>query len=255
MTEILTIKTDTTGIVNVTLNRPDYHNSLNTELITSLLDELQKIKHSPSARIFILSASGTTFCSGGDLRELQELNEDYASKLAMLMQELYLCPIPTIARVHASAYGGGVGLITCCDYAIATPGTCLALTELKLGLIPATICPYLVAAIGPKQTKQLILCAEKITSGRAFQLGLLSKIVSADNLDHEMNRLCDSLLKAGPEAIKQSKKLVDSIINIDQIQNIDTAKWLTEVQQSDEAIEGIASFFEKRNPNWVPIKN
>jgi len=255
MKEVLATKTDTNGIVTFTLNRPKYHNALSTEIISSLLSELQKIRQSSSARVLILSATGSSFCSGGDLRQLLEFNDQYSSQLAMLMQELYLCPIPTIARVHASAFGGGVGLISCCDFAIATPDCCLALTELKLGLIPATISPYLIAAIGPRQAKQLLLCAEKITAGRAFQLGLLYKIVSADSLDKEVKKLCDSLLYAGPQAIQQSKKLVNHVIDFEQIQKINTAKWLAEVQNSDEAKEGITAFFEKRNPKWVPLKD
>ena len=175
--------------------------------------------------------------------------------LAMLMQELYLCPIPTIARVHASAFGGGVGLICCCDYAIATPDCCLALTELKLGLIPATISPYLIAAIGPRHVKQLILCAENISAARAFQLGLLSKVVAAENLDKEIQKLYHLLLYASPQAIKQSKSLVNYIIDFEQIQKIDTANWLAEVQHTDEAKEGITAFFEKRKPNWAPSKD
>lgn len=255
MTQVLTTKTDSNGIVTFTLNRPQYHNALNTDLISSLLNELKKIKQNSSTRVLILSASGNTFCSGGDLKQLLESNGEYSSMLAMLMQELYLCPIPTIARVHASAFGGGVGLICCCDYAIATPDCCLALTELKLGLIPATISPYLIAAIGPRQVKQLILCAEKITAGRAFQLGLLSKIVAAENLDKEMQKLCHSLLYAGPQAIKQCKNLVNHVIDFEQLQKIDTAKWLAEVQHTDEAKEGISAFFEKRKPNWAPSKD
>ena len=255
MSNVITTNTDTNGVITVTLNRPQYHNALNTELISSLHSELIKIKQSSTARVLILSAMGSTYCSGGDLKQLLELNDEYSSQLELLMKELYLCHIPTVARVHASAFGGGVGLICCCDYAIATPDCCLALTELKLGLIPATISPYLIAAIGPRHAKQLFLCAEKISSGRAFQLGLFSKIVSLDSLDQEVNELCKSLLYAGPQAIKQSKKLINHIINFEQLNKIDTAKWLANVQHSDEAKEGITAFFEKRNPNWVSFKD
>ena len=254
MSNFITTKTDSDGVITVTLNRPQNHNALSTELISSLHEELQKIKHSSSARVLILSATGSSFCSGGDLKQLLESNDQYSSQLEILMQELYLCPIPTVARVHASAFGGGVGLICCCDFAIATPDCCLALTELKLGLTPATISPYLIAAIGPRHAKQLFLCAEKITSGRAYQLGLLSKIVSVDNLDKEVKMLCNSLLYAGPQAIQKCKKLVNDMINFEQVLKIDTAKLLAEVQHSDEAKEGITAFFEKRNPNWAPFK-
>ena len=255
MSNVINTKTDTNGVSTITLNRPQYHNALSTELLTSLLGELQKVKQSSSTRVLIISAAGSTFCSGGDLKQLTISNSQYSLQLENLMQELYLCPIPTVARVHSSAFGGGVGLICCCDFAIATPESCLALTELKLGLIPATISPYLIAAIGPRQAKQLFLCAEKITSGRAYQLGLLTKIVSKENLDFEINALCKSLLHSGPQAISKSKKLINEIINFEKIQKIDTAKWLKEVQQEDEAKEGITAFFEKRKPNWVPFKD
>ena len=255
MSKILVTKTDTNGVVTITLNRPQFHNALSTDLIFSIQEALQKIKHSSSARILIISATGGTFCSGGDLKQFLELNNQYSSQLELLMQELYLCPIPTIARVHASAYGGGVGLICCCDFAIATSNCCIALTELKLGLIPAIICPYLIAAIGPRQAKQLFLYGEKITSGRAYQLGLFSKIVSVDSLDFEVDDLCKSLLNAGPQAISQLKKLTNHIIDFENIQKINTAKWLAEVQHSKEAKEGITAFFEKRDPNWVPAKD
>ena len=255
MSNVISTKSDNNGVITITLNRPEYHNALNIELISSLHEELQKIKLSSSSQSLILSATGTTFCSGGDLKQLLEANNQYSSKLELLMQELYLCPIPTIARVHASAFGGGVGLICCCDYAIATPDSCLALTELKLGLIPATISPYIIAAIGPRQAKQLFLSSEKVTSGRAYQLGLFNKITSEENLDIEIKELCNSLLNAGPQAVSQCKKLVNHVIDFEQIQKIDTAKWLSEIQHTEEAKEGITAFFEKRKPNWVPSKD
>ena len=251
MSNTITANTDKNGVITITLNRPEFHNSLSTDLISDLCKELQKIKKSSAARVLILAAAGKTFCSGGDLKQLMSSDNQYSLQLEQLMQELYLCPIPTIARVHASSYGGGVGLICSCDYAIATPDSCLALTELKLGLIPATICPYLVAAIGPRHAKQLVLNSEKITSGRAYQLGLFSKITSTEKLDSEITELCNSLLQAGPHAIKQIKKLVNQVIDFENLKKINTAKWLTKSQYSDEAQEGITAFFEKRNPSWV----
>ena len=251
MNQALKTAIDNQGIVTFTLNRPEKHNALSADLIALFLEALENIKRSSTPRILILSAAGDTFCSGGDLKQMIAADDLYSAQLGNLMRELYLADIPTIARIHAPVFGGGVGLITCCDFAIASKNSFLALTELKLGLVPATISPYLISAVGPRRAKQMILSGEKITAEQALQADLLSKVVDSSHLDAEINRLCANLLYAGPQALRRTKKLVNELIDFDRVKEVDTANLLTEIRKTDEAKDGINAFFEKRFPKWV----
>ena len=249
-------------IALVTLNRPDVHNAFNETLIAELTDALRALDTNPRIRAIILLAAGKSFCAGADLKWMErmagyayEQNIADAGALARLLQTLAGVGKPTIARVHGPAFGGGVGLIACCDIAIATQDATFALSEAKLGLIPATIGPYVVEAIGARHARRYMISAEKFDAAEAYRIGLVHDIVpNVESLDARVNELLGSLLLAGPHAQKAVKALIRAVAQrpIDERVIADTAERIATIRASDEAREGIAAFLARRSPAWVP---
>ena len=249
-------------IALVTLNRPDVHNAFNETLIAELTDALRALDANPRIRAIILLSSGKSFCAGADLKWMErmagyayEQNIADASALARLLQTLAGMGKPTIARVHGAAFGGGVGLIACCDIAIATQNATFALSEAKLGLIPATIGPYVVEAIGARHARRYMITAETFDAAEAYRIGLVHDIVpDVEALDARVNELLGSLLVAGPHAQKAVKALVRAVAHrpIDERVVADTAERIATIRASDEGREGIAAFLTRRSPEWVP---
>ena len=246
----------------VTLNRPDVHNAFNETLIAELTDALRALDANPRIRAIILLSSGKSFCAGADLKWMErmagyayEQNIADASALARLLQTLAGMGKPTIARVHGAAFGGGVGLIACCDIAIATQNATFALSEAKLGLIPATIGPYVVEAIGARHARRYMITAETFDAAEAYRIGLVHDIVpDVEALDARVNELLGSLLVAGPHAQKAVKALVRAVAHrpIDERVVADTAERIATIRASDEGREGIAAFLTRRSAEWVP---
>jgi methylglutaconyl-CoA hydratase len=249
-------------IALVTLNRPDVHNAFNETLIAELTDALRALDTNPRIRAIILLAAGKSFCAGADLKWMErmagyayEQNIADAGALARLLQTLAGVCKPTIARVHGAAFGGGIGLIACCDIAVATQGATFALSEAKLGLIPATIGPYVVEAIGARHARRYMITAETFDAAEAYRIGLVHDIVpDVESLDARVNELLGSLLGAGPHAQKAVKALVRAVAHrpIDERVVADTAERIATVRASDEGREGIAAFLTRRSPEWVP---
>ena len=249
-------------IALVTLNRTDVHNAFNETLIAELTDALRALDANPRIRAIILLSSGKSFCAGADLKWMErmagyayEQNIADASALARLLQTLAGMGKPTIARVHGAAFGGGVGLIACCDIAIATQNATFALSEAKLGLIPATIGPYVVEAIGARHARRYMITAETFDAAEAYRIGLVHDIVpDVEALDARVNELLGSLLVAGPHAQKAVKALVRAVAHrpIDERVVADTAERIATIRASDEGREGIAAFLTRRSPEWVP---
>ena len=249
-------------IALVTLNRPDVHNAFNETLIAELTDALRALDTNPRIRAIILLAAGKSFCAGADLKWMErmagyayEQNIADAGALARLLQTLAGVGKPTIARVHGPAFGGGVGLIACCDIAIATQDATFALSEAKLGLIPATIGPYVIEAIGARHARRYMITAEKFDAAEAYRIGLVHDIVpNVESLDARVNELLGSLLVAGPHAQKAIKALIRAVAHrpIDERVIADTAERIATVRASDEGREGIAAFLTRRSPEWVP---
>ena len=249
-------------IALVTLNRPDVHNAFNETLIAELTDALRALDANPRIRAIILLSSGKSFCAGADLKWMErmagyayEQNIADASALARLLQTLAGMGKPTIARVHGAAFGGGVGLIACCDIAIATQNATFALSEAKLGLIPATIGPYVVEAIGARHARRYMITAETFDAAEAYRIGLVHDIVpDVEALDARVNELLGSLLVAGPHAQKAVKALVRAVAHrpIDERVVADTAERIATIRASDEGREGIAAFLTRRSAEWVP---
>jgi methylglutaconyl-CoA hydratase len=246
----------------VTLNRPDVHNAFDETLIAELTEALRSLDASPRVRAVVLLGAGKSFCAGADLKWMErmagyayEQNVADAGNLARLLQTLAGLTKPTIARVHGPAYGGGVGLVACCDIAIATQEATFALSEAKLGLIPATIGPYVIEAIGARHARRYMITAEQFDAAEAYRIGLVHDLVlSVEALDGRINELLGALLLAGPNAQAAAKSLVRAVAHrpIDERAIADTAERIATVRASDEGKEGIAAFLTRRSPAWVP---
>ncbi len=249
----------------ITLNNPDKHNAFDDTLIADLTSALQHMQQSSEVRIVILSAAGKSFSAGADLNWMKRIagyspDENFrdAMGLGTLMRTLHGLTKPTIARVQGAAYGGGVGLIACCDIAVGTLDAAFSLSEVKLGLIPAVISPYVIAAIGERASHRYFLTAEKFDASEAYRLGLLHELAPDDEtMDDMINDLCGTLLAASPDALKEAKSLIAAVANhtINDALVADTAERIAHVRASAEGREGLAAFLEKRKPAWAPKTN
>ncbi|MEO8486580.1 MAG: enoyl-CoA hydratase/isomerase family protein [Betaproteobacteria bacterium] len=249
------------GVRMIGLARPRVHNAFDETLIDELTRAVKAAGTDASVRAVLLHGTGQTFCAGADLAWMKRMagyghaeNLADAKALAAMLSTLATCPKPTVACVNGDAYGGGVGLIACCDIAIAASDAMFALSEAKLGLIPSTIGPYVVAAIGARQARRWFITGERFPAAEAFRIGLLHDIVPPGELDGRVNELLGALLLAGPEAQREAKLLIRAIGNrpIDAKLIADTAERIARVRATDEAREGIAAFLGKRSPAWVP---
>lgn len=248
------------GVATVTLNRPDVHNAFDDRLIAELSSTLRGLDTEAAVRIIVLAANGKSFSSGADLKWMKRMaqyseNENLrdALHLAELMRTLDRMQKPTIARVQGAAFGGGVGLIACCDIAVAVREAQFSLSEVRLGLIPAVISPYVVQAIGARAARRYFLTAERFSADEAKRIGLLHDVVDAEKLDDAVNAIVANLLQCGPHAIAAAKALVAAVgrgpINTPMIE--DTAKRIAQQRASSEGKEGVAAFLEKRSPHWI----
>jgi len=249
------------GIEMVGLARPKVHNAFDETLIAELTAAFRAAGANPAVRVVLLHSSGPSFCAGADLEWMKRMsgygraeNLADANALAEMLSTIATCPKPTVACVQGAAYGGGVGLIACCDIAIGSSDAVFALSEAKLGLIPSTIGPYVVAAIGARYAQRYFITGERFEAAEAYRIGLLHDIVPPGELDARVNELLGALLLAGPEAQREAKLLIRAIANrpIDAPLIADTAERIARVRASDEAREGIAAFLGKRSPAWVP---
>jgi methylglutaconyl-CoA hydratase len=256
MTEALLVQTDSRGVCTLTLNRPERHNAFDDHLVSALLARLREVEAEASVRVVILTGAGASFCSGADLEWMramakydEQANRQDARRLAELMAVLNDLPKPTIARVNGPAYAGAVGLIACCDVAIASTQAQFALTEVRLGLAPAVISPYVIAAIGVREARRLFLTAERISADEARRIGLLHEVVSAGALAEAVEKQVQYLLKAGPNALRECKRFVLALAS--GAASEATADLIARLRVSAEGQEGMAAFFEKRKPDWV----
>lgn len=244
----------------LTLNKPDRHNAFDETLIAEITAGLRQLEADPEVRVVVLSATGKSFCAGADLNWMKraaaytpEQNLDDARKLGELLRTLNELAKPTVGRIQGPAYGGGVGLVAACDVAVATYDALFALTEVKLGLVPAVISPYVVTALGERQARRYMLSAERFSAAEAYRLGLVHEIVPDEaQLDEALGEIVDGLLKNSPQAQAACKELVRAVSNraVDAALIEDTAQRITRARASSEGREGIAAFLEKRKPAW-----
>ena len=250
------------ALLRIQFDRPDVHNAFNAELIAELTATLQAADHDAGIRIVMISGNGKSFSAGADLNWMRGMaafseaeNRDDSLKLAGLMRTLDGLSKPTIARVNGAAFGGGVGLIACCDIAIGVDSALFGLTEVRLGLVPAVISPYVIAAIGARAARRLFLTGERFDAATAQRLGLLHDVVPAEHLDATVDGIVDDLARGGPTALAESKRLVARIAaGADDAAAIDrrNAGLIARLRVSAEGQEGLSAFFERRQPGWVP---
>lgn len=248
------------GVGIVTLDRADRHNAFDAGLIGELGAALAALAGDGRVRVVVLSATGKSFCAGADLEWMRaaaaqprEENEADALALARMLERLAMLPQPTVARVQGPAYGGGVGLIAACDIALGTFDAQFSLSEVKLGLIPATIAPHVIGAIGTRHARRYMLTAERFSAAEAYRIGLLHEIVADETaLDEAVGQLVDALLKNGPRALAECKQLIRAVAhrNADEVID-DTARRIARVRATDEGREGMAAFLERRRPGWI----
>jgi len=256
---ITTIKYDN-GVARVTLNRPERHNAFDDAMIKELNATFIELDQDPIVRVMVLASEGNHFSAGADLDWMQRMaSYDYdanlldAKALANMLHTLNGMSTPTIARVQGAAFGGAVGLVSCCDLAVGTQAANFCLSEVKVGLIPATISPYVIAAIGARAARRYFLTAERFSAESARQLGLLSDVV-ADNhqLDSRVDELINHLLFNSPAAVSAAKHLVFDVSNRAITPSLmdETSKRIAAIRVSDEGQEGLSAFLEKRKPYW-----
>ena len=248
------------GVSTVTLNRPDVRNAFNDEVIAEVTAVFLELGHRPEVRCVVLAASGTAFCAGADLNWMKRMasysrdeNLDDATALARMLEVIYQCPKPTIAKVQGDVYAGGLGLVTACDIAIASDTAHYCVSEVRIGLIPATISPYLIRAIGARAAHRWFLTAERFGAAQATACGLVHEAVPAGDLDARVAALAHTLVQAGPEAIKACKTLLHDIAGQEMSDSLlqDTAERIADIRVTPEGREGIGAFLDKRKPNWL----
>ena len=248
------------GLAILTLNRADRHNAFDDETIVEIDRAIAAFGSDPGVRVIVISAAGKSFCAGADLNWMKRMagyapEDNLRDSLAMaeMFRRVRECPKPVVARVQGAAYGGGVGLVAACDVAIATFDVQFALSEVRLGLIPAVISPYVVAAMGERAARRYMLTAERFSAAEAYRLGLLHEIVADEEaLDNAVGEIVTALLGNGPGAMAACKSLIDAVANrpLEGKVIADTARRITEQRASDEGREGMSAFLDRRIPAW-----
>jgi len=261
MTESILV-TRAGAVAIVTLNRPQVHNAFDDALIADLTRALVDCELDANIRCVVLTGAGASFSAGADLNWMRGMaaaseadNRDDALRLARLMRTLNFLSKPTIARVNGAAYGGGVGLVACCDIAIGIEGAKFSLSEVKLGLVPAVISPYMIAAIGLRQSRRFFVSGEIFDATVAARIGLLHECVAADQLDEAVDRVVHFLGKGGPLAQAEAKQLALRVGGVTRESaerlDVENAKLIAHLRVSAEGQSGLAAFLEKRAPDWA----
>lgn len=248
------------GVATVTLNRPDVRNAFNDEVIAELTAVFSELGHRAEVRAVVLAANGTAFCAGADLNWMKRMagysreeNLADASALARMLEVIYACPKPTIARVQGDVYAGGMGLVAACDMAVCVDSANFCLSEVRIGLVPATISPYVIRAMGTRAAHRWFLTAERFGAAEAYRIGFVHEVVPAGELDPKVAAMAQALVTAGPAAVKACKRLVHEVagqeITPALVQR--TVEGIADIRASDEGKEGVRAFLEKRKPNWL----
>ena len=252
---------DARGIARVTLDNPDKHNAFDDRIIAQLTEAFVAVGSNDQVRALVLASSGKSFSAGADLNWMRRMagygeqeNRRDANALAQMLNCLSLLPVPSIARVQGAAFGGAVGLVSCCDMAVATPRASFCLSEVKIGLIPATISPYVIDAMGARAARRYFTTAEKFSAETAYRLGLISELEDTEAaMDSRIEQLLDAIIANGPVAVRAAKQLVTDFAgrDIDQDVIADTSTRIAATRVSAEGQEGLNAFLEKRRPAWA----
>lgn len=251
------------AICTITLARPEVRNAFNDEVIAELKDAFVAAGQDASVRVVVLAAEGSAFCAGADLNWMRRM-ADYtreqnladAGELAAMLKAIYECPKPTIARVQGDVYAGGLGLIAACDMAVSAESAQFCVSEVKIGLIPATISPYLVRAMGARAAHRYFLTAERFGATQAKALGLVHEVASIESLDDVVTQWTTAVLQASPEALKACKHLLHDVAHeaIDEVLIANTVAGIADIRASREGKEGVQAFLQKRKPTWIAVE-
>lgn len=251
---------DSRGIARVILNNPDKHNAFDDQMIIQLTEAFEAVATNSDVRIMLLQSEGKSFSAGADLGWMKRMarysyqqNLSDAHALAAMLKALHQMPIPTIARVQGAAFGGALGLISCCDIAVASSKASFALSEVKIGLVPSTISPYVIAAIGERHAKRYFMTAERFDANTALQISLVHEAVEERFLDDKVEQLITMILSNGPEAVVAAKQLVFAISGkaIDSTLIEHTCEVIAGIRVSAQGQEGLNAFLDKRKPHWL----
>lgn len=245
------------GVGFVTLNRPLVHHAFNNEMILAIGEAFERFSNDTNVKVIVLESSGKTFCAGADLSYMKEMisfseqdNFQDAKKLSEMFYKIYSCPKPTIAKVHGNAFGGGVGLICACDIAISAQNALFCLSEVKLGLVPAVISPYIIQALGKRNSKYWMLSAKKFSAREAKLAGLIQETYELNVLDKAVIDLAIDLCNLGPQAMRTIKTIYKK--DYDDIKHTQDyyCQMIAKLRVSEEGQEGLKAFLDKRKPNW-----
>ncbi|GAB4090637.1 enoyl-CoA hydratase/isomerase family protein [Hydrogenophaga soli] len=248
-------------VARITLNRPEVRNAFNDEVIAELTQAFTAVGQDPAVRAVVLAAEGPAFCAGADLNWMRRM-ADYtrdenladAAKLAAMLQALYTCPKPTVARIQGDVFAGGMGLVAACDMAVSVDTATFCLSEVKLGLAPSTISPYVIRAMGARASHRYFLTAERFSAAEALRIGFVHEVVAdAPALDAKVDELLKALTTASPHAVAACKTLLHDVAGqgIDAALVARTVESIADLRASEQGREGVQSFLQKRKPNWL----
>ncbi len=252
------------GAATVTLNRPDVRNAFNETVIAELNEVFSELGQNDQVRAIVLAANGSAFCAGADLNWMKKMaaytpeeNLADAQQLAEMLYQIYSCQKPVIAKVQGDCYAGGLGLMTACDIAVVVDSASFCLSEVKLGLIPATISPYVIKAMGANAARRYFVTAEKFSSQEGYRLGMVHELVAADQLDATVAGIVKAIVSNSPDAVVAAKWLVEDVTGAEIEEDLltYTAECIAEIRSSVEGREGVAAFLEKRKPNWLLLSH
>ena len=246
-------------IARVFLNRPEVRNAFNDSVITELADTFTRLGNDPGLRAIVLGGHGKAFCAGADLNWMKSMagygwedNRADATRLAEMLWAIYSCPLPVVGRLQGDCYAGGMGLAACCDVLIAAEGMHFCLSEARLGLLPATISPYVMRAMGEQAARRYFITAERFSAAQARDMGFVHELVAPDALDPKVDEIVALLVANGPAAVKACKRLVQDFVGREITQDLraETARRIADIRASDEGREGVQAFLNKREPAW-----
>ena len=252
--------TQTGAVARITLTQPEIRNAFSDEVIAEITAAFVDVGSRADVRAVVLAAEGPAFCAGANLNWMRRMadytrdeNIEDAGKLAFMLRAIYECPKPTIARVQGDVYAGGMGLVAACDMAVSVDTANYCLSEVKLGLIPATISPYVIRAMGARAAHRYFLTAERFGAAEALRIGFVHEVVSVEALDAKVGELVSALTSASPNAVRECKKLVQDVAERDITRLLieRTVEGIADIRASDEGKEGVQSFLQKRKPAWL----
>lgn len=261
MSDVIDVSRPSAHVARVWLNRPDVRNAFNDEVIAALTRTFEQLSKDQDLRVVVLGAHGKAFCAGADLNWMKamagyswEENRADAQRLADMLWTLDQCPVPVVGRVQGDCYAGGMGLAAICDVLVAVEGATFCLSEARLGLLPATISPYVIRAMGAQAARRYMVTAERFSAAQAHMLGLVHELAMPETLDAKVDEIVTTLVNNGPAAARACKALVRDVAGqpITADLRAETARRIADVRASDEGREGLASFLNKRAPNWLP---